>query len=325
MFLAIVLLIVGLFLLVYGADRLVYGAAVISRSLGVPPLIIGMTIVGIGTSLPELIVSTTAALNGQIDMAVGNVLGSNIINILLILGVAALLHPLTVRSAVLRRELPLMLGVTILCGFLLMDNNLSRLDGVILLTTAAGFILLMLKIARLAQREGSDTLTMEQLAELPQDSSNTVAILWLVLAFIILPLSSKMIIDNATVIAHYFGMSELVVGLTIIAVGTSLPELATSIAGALKGEDDMAIGNIIGSNIFNTVIVLGVPALLSPGNVNPAAFQRDYWVMLVVSIVLSALCIGRKHRIGHLAGALLLCGFIAYLAVLFFNPFSTFG
>ena len=250
----------------YGADRLVYGAAVISRSLGVPPLIIGMTIVGIGTSLPELIVSTTAALNGQIDMAVGNVLGSNITNILLILGVAALIHPLAARSEILRRELPLMLAVTVLCGFVLMDGTLSRLDGVLLLAAAAGFILLMLKIARLAQREGSDSLTMEQIAELPQDSSNTVAVLWLVLAFIILPLSSRMVVDNATVIAHYFGLSELVVGLTIIAIGTSLPELATSIAGALKGEDDMAIGNIIGSNIFNTVIVLGVPALLSPGS-----------------------------------------------------------
>lgn len=325
MFLAIALLIVGLFLLVYGADRLVYGAAVISRSLGVPPLIIGMTIVGIGTSLPELFVSTTAALNGQIDMAVGNVLGSNITNILLILGVAALIHPLAARSEVLRRELPLMLAVTVLCGFVLMDGTLSRLDGVLLLAAAAVFILLMLKIARLAQREGSDSLTVEQIAELPQDSSNTVAILWLVLAFIILPLSSKMVVDNATVIAHYFGMSELVVGLTVIAIGTSLPELATSIAGALKGEDDMAIGNIIGSNIFNTVIVLGVPALLSPGTVDGAAFHRDYCVMLAVSIVLSALCIGRKHRIGHLAGALLLCGFIAYLAVLFFNPFDSFS
>ncbi|CAI1590915.1 Inner membrane protein yrbG [Serratia quinivorans] len=325
MFLAIVLLIVGLFLLVYGADRLVYGAAVISRSLGVPPLIIGMTIVGIGTSLPELFVSTTAALNGQIDMAVGNVIGSNITNILLILGVAALIHPLAARSEVLRRELPLMLAVTVLCGFVLMDGTLSRLDGVLLLAAAAVFILLMLKIARLAQREGNDSLTVEQMAELPQDSSNTVAVLWLVLAFIILPLSSKMVVDNATVIAHFFGMSELVVGLTLIAVGTSLPELATSIAGALKGEDDMAIGNIIGSNIFNTVIVLGVPALLSPGRVDGAAFHRDYWVMLAVSIVLTALCVGRKHRIGHLAGALLLCGFIAYLAVLFFNPFSTFG
>ncbi|AVJ19455.1 calcium/sodium antiporter [Serratia sp. MYb239] len=325
MFLAIALFIVGLFLLVYGADRLVYGAAVISRSLGVPPLIIGMTIVGIGTSLPELFVSVTAALNGQSDMAVGNVLGSNITNILLILGVAAVIHPLAVRSEILRRELPLMLAVTVLCGLVLMNSQLSRLDGALLLVAAAGFITLMLKIARLAQREGNDSLTREQMAELPQSGSATVATLWLVLAFIILPLASRMVVDNATVIAHYFGMSELAVGLTMIAVGTSLPELATSIAGALKGEGDMAIGNIIGSNIFNMAIVLGVPALLSPSRLDPAAFQRDYWVMLAAIIALSALCIGRKHRIGHLAGALLLCGFIAYLALLFFNPFVTFG
>ncbi|AML56771.1 Inner membrane protein YrbG, predicted calcium/sodium:proton antiporter [Serratia rubidaea] len=325
MFLAITLFIVGLCLLVYGADRLVYGAAVISRSLSVPPLIIGMTIVGIGTSLPELFVSVTAALNGQSDMAVGNVLGSNITNILLILGVAALIHPLAARSEVLRRELPLMLAVTVLCGLVLMDNQLSRLDGVLLLAAAAAFIALMLKIARLAQREGCDSLTTEQLAELPQNGSTTVATLWLVLAFIILPLASRMVVDNATVIAHYFGMNELAVGLTLIAVGTSLPELATAIAGALKGEDDMAIGSIIGSNIFNMAIVLGVPALLSPSRLDPAAFQRDYWVMLAACLALSALCIGRKHRIGHLAGALLLCGFIAYLALLFFNPFATFG
>lgn len=325
MFLAIALFIVGLFLLVYGADRLVYGAAVISRSLGMPPLIIGMTIVSIGTSLPELFVSVTAALNGQSDMAVGNVLGSNITNILLILGVAAVIHPLAVRSEILRRELPLMLAVTVLCGLVLMNSQLSRLDGALLLVAAAGFITLMLKIARLAQREGNDSLTREQMAELPQSGSSTVATLWLVLAFIILPLASRMVVDNATVIAHYFGMSELAVGLTMIAVGTSLPELATSIAGALKGEGDMAIGNIIGSNIFNMAIVLGVPALLSPSRLDPAAFQRDYWVMLAAIIALSALCIGRKHRIGHLAGALLLCGFIAYLALLFFNPFVTFG
>ena len=317
MFLAIALLIVGLFLLVYGADRLVYGAAVISRSLGVPPLIIGMTIVGIGTSLPELIVSTTAALNGQIDMAVGNVLGSNITNILLILGVAALIHPLAARSEILRRELPLMLAVTVLCGFVLMDGTLSRLDGVLLLAAAAGFILLMLKIARLAQREGSDSLTMEQIAELPQDSSNTVAVLWLVLAFIILPLSSRMVVDNATVIAHYFGLSELVVGLTIIAIGTSLPELATSIAGALKGEDDMAIGNIIGSNIFNIAIVMGLPALITPGPFNPLAFSRDYGVMLLVSVIFALLCWRRQRQIGKGAGALLTGGFIVWMAMLY--------
>lgn len=131
-----------------------------------------------------------------------------------------------------------------------------------------------------------------------------------------------MIVDNSTVIARYFGVSELVIGLTVIAIGTSLPELATFIAGAIKGEDDIALGNIIGANIFNTCLVLGLPALVAPGSFNPDAFHRDYWVMLAVSIVLSGLCLMRKHRIGHVAGALLLCGFIAYMAVLFLQPDS---
>lgn len=234
MLLATLLLIVGLILLVYGADRLVYGAAAIARSFGVPPMIIGMTIVGIGTSLPELTVSLTAVMNNQINTAVGTVIGSNIANILLILGSAAILRPLSVRSDILRRELPLMLGVTILCGFVLYDNQLTRVDGVILILAFAAFMWLMLKMARLAMRDGNDPLTDEQMAELPKDTSNTVALLWIALGLIILPLSAKIIVDNSTVIARYFGVSELVIGLTIIAIGTSLPELATSIAGAIK-------------------------------------------------------------------------------------------
>ncbi|PLR50837.1 calcium/sodium antiporter [Chimaeribacter arupi] len=320
MLLATVLLIVGLLLLCYAADRLVYGAAVLARAIGVPPLVTGMTIVGIGISLPELVVSATAAVGGQRDLAIGNALGSTIVNILLILGGAALIHPLRVQSAILRRELLLMLAITVMCGFVLSDLQLTRLDGVILLLGAAFFCLMSLKIARLAQREGSDPLTAEQMAELPQDSSSTVAVLWLVLAFIMMPLSAGMIVDNATVIARYFGVSELVIGLTVIAVGTSLPELATLVAGALKGEDDIALGNIIGANIFNLCIVLGIPALIAPGQFAPEAFQRDYWVMLAVSGVLAGLCLMRRHRIGRLAGALLLCGFMAYLAWLLRVP-----
>ncbi|TPG61889.1 calcium/sodium antiporter [Ewingella americana] len=322
MLLAIVLMVVGLLLLVYAADRLVYGAAVLARSMGIPPLIIGMTVVGVGISLPELVVSTTAAINDQMDLAVGNAIGSNIINILLILGGAALIHPLSVGSDILRRELPLLLLVTVLCGFLLRDGELSRLDGVLLLTSAAIFVIWMIKIARAAEKQGLDTLTYEQMAELPQDSSSTVAFLWLALAFIIMPLASSMIVDNTTVIARYFGVSELIIGLTVVAIGTSLPELATFIAGSAKGEDDIALGNIIGANIFNTCLVLGLPALVAPGSFSPEAFHRDYWVMLAVSVVLTGLCLMRKHRIGHLAGALLLCGFIAYLALLYFVPGS---
>lgn len=321
MLLAAALLVIGLILLVYGADRLVFSAAILCRSLGIPPLIIGMTVVGIGTSLPELIVSLSAATHGQMDIAVGTALGSNITNILLISGGAALLHPLTVHSNLVRRELPLMLLVTLLCGVMLFDNQLSRLDGVALIVIAALYLAFIIKIARRAERDNNDSLTREQLAELPRDDAgNTVAFLWLAVALIMLPMSTRMVIDNATVIADYFGVSELVIGLTIISVGTSLPELATVIAGALKGEDDIAIGNLIGSNIYNMVIVLGIPALLYPGAIDAEAFARDYWVMLGVSALFTLICLRRSRRIGRAVGLLLLCGFIGWVATLYLLP-----
>jgi len=325
MLVATALLIIGLVLLVYGADRLVFSAAILCRAVGIPPLIIGMTVVGIGTSLPELIVSFSAASHGQMDIAVGTAMGSNITNILLILGGAALLHPLSVHSNLVRRELPLMLLVTLLCGVTLFDNELSRNDGLALIAIAALYLWFIIKIARRAERDNNDSLTREQLAELPRDEvGNTVAFLWLAVALIVLPMSTRMVIDNATVIADYFGVSELVIGLTIISVGTSLPELATVIAGALKGEDDIAIGNLIGSNIYNTAIVLGLPALIHPGTLDPAIFARDYWVMLGVSAVFTLICLQRSRRIGRLAGALLLCGFIVWVGMLYGFPSVTF-
>lgn len=324
MLVATALLVIGLILLVYGADRLVFSAAILSRALGIPPLIIGMTVVGIGTSLPEMIVAFSAATHGQMDIAVGTAIGSNITNILLISGGAALLHPLTVHSNLVRRELPLMLLVTLLCGIVLFDNNLSRNDGIALIVIAAAWLLFILKIARKAERENNDSLTREQLAELPRDDAgNTVAFLWLAVALIILPMSTRMVIDNATVIADFFGISELVIGLTIISVGTSLPELATVIAGALKGEDDIAIGNLIGSNIYNIAIVLGVPALIHPGDIDIHVFARDYWVMLGVSALFTLICLQRSRRIGRKAGALLISGFVAWVAVLYWQPSAT--
>jgi len=321
MFVASALLIVGLILLAYGADRLVFSAAILCRSFGIPPLIIGMTVVSIGTSLPEMILSFSAAQHGQMDLAVGTALGSNITNILLILGGAALLHPLNIHSNLVRRELPLMLLVSLLSGLMLFDNYLSRLDGVGLIAIALLYLLVAIRFARRAERDNSDTLTREQLAELPrEESGNTVAFLWLAVALIILPMATRMVIDNATAFADYFGVSELVMGATLIAVGTSLPELATVIAGALKGEDDIAIGNLIGANIYNIAIVLGLPALINPGGVDEHAFARDYWVMLGVSALFALLCLQRSRRIGRTAGALLLCGFIVWGAILWIQP-----
>jgi len=322
MFLATALLIIGLLLVVYSADRLVFAASILCRTMGVPPLIIGMTVVSIGTSLPEIIVSVAAAFHGQLDLAIGTAIGSNIINILLIIGLAALFHAFTVHSDILRRELPLMLIVTLLAGYVLYDGELSRLDGVFMLTLAVLWLFFIVKIARLAEHEGNDSLTREQMAELPREGSLPVACLWLGIALIIMPMATRMVVDNATVLANYFAMSELTIGLTVIAIGTSLPELATTIAGARKGEGDIAIGNIIGSNIFNIAIVLGLPALIAPGAFNPLAFHRDYGVMVLVSVIFALLCWRRRLRIGKVAGALLTSGFIVWLAFLYWGtPF----
>ena len=320
MLLAMALLIIGLLLVVYSADRLVFAASILCRSVGIPPLIIGMTVVTIGTSLPEIIVSVAASLHGQMDLAIGTALGSNIVNILLILGLAALFHPFTVHSDILRREIPLMLIVSALAGVVLYDGQLSRADGLFLLLLAVLWLVFIVKIGR----QGNDSLTREQLAELPREGSLSVAFLWLGVALIVMPMATRMVIDNATVLANVLGMSELTIGLTVIAIGTSLPELATAIAGARKGEDDIAIGNIIGSSIINIAIVLGLPALIVPGSFNPLAFTRDYGVMLVVSVIFALLCWRRQRQTGRGAGALLLGGFIIWMAMLYWlSPYIT--
>jgi len=320
MLLAMALLIIGLLLVVYSADRLVFAASILCRSVGIPPLIIGMTVVTIGTSLPEIIVSMAASLHGQMDLAIGTALGSNIVNILLILGLAALFHPFTVHSDILRREIPLMLIVSALAGVVLYDGQLSRADGLFLLLLAVLWLVFIVKIGR----QGNDSLTREQLAELPREGSLSVAFLWLGVALIVMPMATRMVIDNATVLANVLGMSELTIGLTVIAIGTSLPELATAIAGARKGEDDIAIGNIIGSSIINIAIVLGLPALIVPGSFNPLAFTRDYGVMLVVSVIFALLCWRRQRQTGRGAGVLLLGGFIIWMAMLYWlSPYIT--
>ena len=308
MLLATALLIVGLLLVVYSADRLVFAASILCRTFGIPPLIIGMTVVSIGTSLPEIIVSLAASLHEQRDLAVGTALGSNIINILLILGLAALVRPFTVHSDVLRRELPLMLLVSVVAGSVLYDGQLSRSDGIFLLFLAVLWLLFIVKLARQAERQGTDSLTREQLAELPRDGGLPVAFLWLGIALIIMPVATRMVVDNATVLANYFAISELTMG---------LPELATAIAGVRKGENDIAVGNIIGANIFNIVIVLGLPALITPGEIDPLAYSRDYSVMLLVSIIFALLCWRRSPQPGRGVGVLLTGGFIVWLAMLY--------
>ncbi|MDW6091778.1 calcium/sodium antiporter [Vibrio rhizosphaerae] len=315
---AVALLIVGLILLVWSADRLVFGSAALARNVGISPLVIGMTIIAMGSSAPEMMVSATAALANKTDTAVGNILGSNIANIALILGITAIIKPLSINSELLRRELPFMIGVTLLSGAILWDGNLGFYEGVLLFVVFAIFILAMLKISRSDNRQ-KDRLLAEQESEVPEGVNSKIAIIWVVVGLILLPLSAELLVNNAVIIAKYFGMSDLIIGLTIIAIGTSLPELAASLAGVLKGEDDMAVGNIIGSNVFNILAVMGIPGILNPSVISEHAMGRDFWVMLGLSLLLVVMALGKSRSINRIEGLILFAIFIVYQTYLFMN------
>ena len=315
---AIAFLIIGLGFLVWSADKLVYGAAALARNFGISPLVIGMTILAMGSSAPEMMVSATAALDGKTDTAVGNVLGSNIANIALILGITALIKPLSISSGVIRRELPLMIGVTLLAGALLWDNHLGFYEGVLLFVLFGAFLFAMLQISR-SEKKNGDAFLDEQESEIPEGVSNPKAAMWVVIGLIILPLAADMLVDNAVIIAKYFGMSDLVIGLTIIAVGTSLPELAASLAGVMKGEDDMAVGNIIGSNVFNILAVMGIPGILNPSILSEFAMGRDFWVMLGVSLLLVVMALGKSRSVNRIEGGMLIVTFVVYQSYLLMN------
>ncbi|QIR05215.1 calcium/sodium antiporter [Salinivibrio costicola] len=314
---AVAILIVGLVLLVWSADRLVFGAAAIAKNYGVSPLVIGMTILAMGSSAPEMMVSANAALADKTDTAVGNVLGSNIANIALILGFTALIKPLSISSIILRRELPLMMAVTLLAGALLWNNHLGFFEGVGLLLLFVVFILAMIKIGK--DSGGTDPMLADQESDIPQDVSNLKAVMWILIGLPLLLLSSDQVVDSAVTIAQYFGMSDLVIGLTIIAIGTSLPELAASIAGVMKGEDDLAVGNIIGSNVFNILAVMGIPGLLNPSPISEFAMGRDYYIMLVLSVMLLIFALGKSRSINRIEGSIFLMCYIAYQGYLFVN------
>jgi len=287
MLISIFAIILGFALLVWGADKFVLGASATASNLGVSPLIIGLTIVGFGTSAPEMLVSLMAALNGNPEIAVGNAIGSNITNIGLVLGVTALVVPLTVRSSILRREYPIMFAIMLLAWYLMADNNLQQMDGLILITAMFLVLGLITYLGFRDQKNTQDPLNAEFNDEIPTDMDTKTALFWLIFGIIILLLSSKMLVWGAVNIAHNFGVSDLVIGLTIIAIGTSLPELAASVASALKGEHEIAIGNIIGSNMFNLLGVLGIPAIISPINeLSETVLSRDYPVMIGLSILL---------------------------------------
>ncbi|EGW54623.1 calcium/sodium antiporter [Candidatus Endoriftia persephonae] len=308
---------IGLAILVWGADRFVSGAAALASNLGVAPMLIGLTIVGFGTSAPEIIVSAVSTLDGNPGLAIGNALGSNIANIGLILGVTALIVPLTVHSGVLRREYPVLLAVSLLSFLLMLDGELSQFDGMILL---GGLVLLLAWMIHTARTgSASDPMVGEFDAEIPHDMPTKMALLWLALGLMALLISSRMLVWGAVNIATAFGISDLVIGLTIVALGTSLPELAASITSALKGEDDLAIGNVVGSNLYNLLAVLCLPGLLAPGPFDPAALTRDQPMMLGLTVALFALgySFGKNGRLTRFEGLLLVAAFVGYQLFIF--------
>ncbi len=317
MFVWIASIVAGLALLVWGSDRFVLGASATARNLGVSPLVIGLTVVGVGTSMPEILIATVAAFDGNTGIAMGNAVGSNIANIGLVMALCALVVPITVNSQTLRREFPLMFVVMALAWLLLRDRSLGRTDGFILL---GGFVVLlgvMVFTALLAKR--SDPLSGEFAQEIPTTISMRTALVWVVVGLAVLLVSSRVIVWGAVNVARALEVSDLVIGLTVVAVGTSLPELAASLASVLKREPDLAVGNVLGSNMFNLLPVLGLPGVIAPGALDPVLLERDFPVMAALSVVLFLMAFGFKGpgRIKRWEGALLFFGFVAYQALIF--------
>jgi len=323
LFYSIITIIAGFALLVWSADRFVYGAAAIANNLGVSSLVIGITIVGFGTSAPELLISSIAAMDGSTGLAVGNAIGSNIANIALILGVTALIMPLAIQSRVLRHEFPILLAVMIFAWLLLRDGTLTRLDGIALLI---GLIVVMGWLIYDALRaKPDDPITAEMEDEIPVGIPTGRAAFWFVVGLLVLLASSKMLVWGATNIAQMMGVSDLVIGLTIVAIGTSLPELAASVMSALKKEGDLAVGNVIGSNIFNTLGVLALPGLIHPSLLDPAIMSRDLPAMLGVTGLLFIMSYGffRRGRLSRPEGGILLASFVGYQTLIFMSIHSS--
>ena len=280
-------------------------------------MIIGLTIVAMGSSAPEIMIAATASFNGNIDTAVGNALGSNITNIALVLGLTALLKPLSIASSTLKKEMPVLLLVSLLAVYFLSDHLLLKIEGIILITLFFAVIGGLTWVS--FNMEKGDPLQPETENEIPSGVSTSIAVMWLIVGMILLPTSAYFMVDSAEVIARYFGLSELVIGLTIIAIGTSLPELAACIAGVLKNEDDLALGNIIGSNIFNLLAVLAMPGLIAPGVIDENAATRDSYVMLGLTILLIVFSFNLKGSrcINRMEGMCLITCFCAYQYLLF--------
>lgn len=319
MFFPVFALLAGLIILVWSAERFIEGAASFAGHLGMPPLLIGIVVIGFGTSAPEMIVSALSALNHSPGIALGNAYGSNITNIALILGLTALIKPIMVNPSVLKKELPILALVTLLSALLINDATISRLDALILLLVFVAYMLWTIR------REMRSKKRAHSLSEVPPqsrpkpDMSLRSAALRMLGGLVLLVASSQLLVWGAVQIAAYLGVSDLIIGLTIVAVGTSLPELAASIVAARKGQADLALGNIIGSNLFNTLAVVGIAGAIMPIRVESEIFSRDFLVMTVLTLSLFFFSYGWRKKTGMInrfEGACLLLSYIAYTAYL---------
>lgn len=320
MLLSSLAIILGFVVLVWSADRFVDGAAATAHHLGVPSLIVGMVIVGIGTSAPEMVVSAIAALEGNSMLALGNALGSNIINTGLILGITALVAPIIVSSQIVKKELPLLLAISGLAGYFLLDDVISQIEAAILLL---GFASVLGWSVFSAKRNKKDSLEAEYEAEISNyDMSLNKGIFWLIIGMLLLVASSRLLVWGAVNVATALGVSDLVIGLTIVAFGTSLPELAASVSAAKKGEHDIAIGNIVGSNMFNILAVIGIAGVIEPiTQISADVLNRDWLAMMILTGMLLVLGIGLRGqgRINRVEGVALLAVFAGYNYVLIQN------
>ena len=300
----LLLLVVGFVLLMKGADWFVEGASKLADKLGIPQLVIGLTIVAMGTSLPEAAVSITSALKGSAELTIGNVVGSNILNILIILGVTGVICAIPVQKSTVRYEIPFMIGITaVLAALGLADHVVSRPEGVILWGFMIVYLLYLLRMAKNGQPP-------EEVPEAGKNDKILKLLLLIVIGGAMIVLGSDVTVNAATALAEKFGMSERLIGLTIVAFGTSLPELVTSVTAALKGKTDIAVGNIVGSNIFNILFVVGTTALITP-----VVYSPEFLVDTLTAIgaaVLLLVCVLRRKKLGRLAGIAMLLGYGAY-------------
>ena len=317
-----VLLFIGLILLVWSSDLFIDGAASVAKHMSISPLIIGVVVLGFGTSAPEIVVAILASLDNSPGLAIDNVIGSNIANIALVLGATAIISPIIVKSSLLKREFPIVLGITILGLVLMLDNELGTIDGIILLSLLIIVMVWMIRANK--QAEGTnDPIVAETQQELDShpEISYKKSVLLLIVGLVILVLSAKLMVWGAVDIAKFFGVSDMIIGLTIVAIGTSLPELAAAITAAKKGEADLMIGNLLGSNLFNLLAVLAMPALLAPSLIGKDTLIIDYPIMLILTLamLIVALPIKGKSVIGRKIGILFILSFVAYLVSLYFR------